>query len=257
MKSRSATPPGGGASSVSLNGSRPHKKSYYFPPAFIRLLIIENEAKTTEDKKQKKGPFVHAAPFLCSQRLRWPLSGVRWVSAANITQALCTGGDSFSARLCSILRPRPKSHACSSTSDCAANIPLSFRCTRALLSLSARLFSPPSSLSFSLLFSFFLSLFLPAEGLKAVKVAGWHSVTGAGGALGWPAGYQACKRWESQLPRPLSLPLPLLFLFLRFTPPAPILTSGKHFVHLLPSTPAFIPPLPPSLSNNRSRGLAK
>lgn len=130
---------------------------------------------------------MRAAPFLCSQRLRWPLSGVRWVSAANITQALWTGGDSFSARLCSILRPRPKSHACSSTSDCAANIPLSFRCTRALLSLSARLFFPPFFLAL------FLSFFLPAEGLKAVKVAGWHSVTGAGGAPGWPAGYRACK----------------------------------------------------------------
>lgn len=60
---------------------------------------------------------------------------------------------------------------------------------RGLFCLSPRGFSSP--LSFSL--SFFLSFFLPAEGLKAVKVAGWHSVTGAGGAPGWPAGYRACK----------------------------------------------------------------
>lgn len=73
------------------------------------------------------------------------------------------GGDSFSPRFCSILRPRPKSHACSSTSDCAANIPLSFRCTRALLSLSVRLFSPPLLPFFPPLI-LFLSVFLSSRG---------------------------------------------------------------------------------------------
>lgn len=47
---------------------------------------------------------------------------MRWVSATNITQALWRG-DSFSPCLCSILWPKPRSHACSSTSNCAANIP--------------------------------------------------------------------------------------------------------------------------------------
>lgn len=175
---------GGGVSNDSLNGSPPHKKSYYFPPAFIRPLIIENEAKTTEDKNTEEGVFCARRPLFVLSAFKmafvWREMGICRKHHSGIVH----GGDSFSARLCSILRPRPKSHACSSTSDCAANIPLSFRCTRALLSLSARLFSPPSSLSFCLLFSFFPSFFLPAEGLKAVKVAGWHSVTGAGGAPG-------------------------------------------------------------------------
>lgn len=60
--------------------------------------------------------------LLCFQRLRWLLSSVRWVSATNITQALWRE-DSFSARFCSILWPRPRSHACSSNSNCAVNIP--------------------------------------------------------------------------------------------------------------------------------------
>lgn len=166
MTANKVTPPGGGGGFQQLpqwESSAQEKVIISLLPLFGPLLSKMRQ-KLRKTKKQKKGPFVHAAPFLCSQRLRWPLSGVRWVSAANITQALCTGGDSFSARLCSILRPRPKSHACSSTSDCAANIPHSFRCTRALLSLSARLFSPPSSLSFSLLFSFFQSVFLSSRG---------------------------------------------------------------------------------------------
>lgn len=236
MKSRSATLPGAwgwGDFQRLLQLDSSAKKS--FPPSFIRPLIIENEAKTTEDKKQKKGPFVRAAPFLCSQRLRWPLSGVRWVSAANITQALCTGGIRFHRAFVLFFGHDQRATPALLPPIVPPTFP-SLLGARGLFCLSPRGFSlPPFSLSFPLLFSFFPSFFLPAEGLKAVKVAGWHWVTGAGGAPGWPAGYQPCKRWEIQLPRPLLLPL-LFLRFLRFTPPSsPLVNTSSP-----PCQPLFL-----------------